>query len=150
MRIMNVSLMHGSAIAALFLIIFLSVVNAAELTVTDGWIRALPASVPSGGYFTLHNGSSSAVTLTGASSPACGMLMLHQTENMGGMSNMQDVSSVNVPAGGTVKFAPGGYHLMCMDATKAIQPGKTVPVTLNFANGTKIVSTFAVRAATGK
>jgi len=76
--------------------------------------------------------------------------MLHQTESMGSMSGMQDVRSINVAAGGTLKFAPGGYHLMCMNTTKAIQPGKTVPVTLDFADGTKIVSTFSVRTAMGK
>lgn len=141
---------HTIAFAALAAIILASTARAADLTVSDAWIRALPASGPSGGYFTLHNGNSKALTLTGASSPGCGMLMLHQTENMGGTSNMQDVSSVNVPAGSTIKFSPGGYHLMCMDSNEAIQPGKSVPVTLNFADGTKILSAFAVRTAAGK
>ena len=150
MRTLNVNIMHGAAIAALFLIVFISVVNAAELTVTDGWIRALPPNVPSGGYFTLHNGGKKSISLTGASSPACGMLMLHQTENMGGMTQMNDVANVNVPAGETIKFSPGGYHLMCMSATSAIKPGKTVPVTLKFSDGSNVNAVFAVRDAAGK
>ena len=141
---------HAIGIGALVLLVLASPAKAADLTVSDAWMRALPASVPSGGYFTLHNGGGKAVTLTGASSPGCGMLMLHQSENMGGMMDMKDVASVNVPAGGTIKFSPGGYHLMCMDTTKAIQPGKTVPVTLEFGDGTKVVSNFAVRTAAGK
>lgn len=77
------------------------------------------------------------------------MLMLHKSEDMGGMAHMQDVVSVDVPSGGTIKFAPGGYHLMCMNATRAIQPGKTVPVTLEFNDGAKIVARFAVKNAAG-
>ncbi|HUO01470.1 MAG TPA: copper chaperone PCu(A)C [Rhizomicrobium sp.] len=121
-----------------------------KLTISDAWIRALPASVPSGGYFTLHNGGANAVVLTGAESPACGMLMLHKSENKGGMEAMMDVSEVDVPGGGTVKFAPGGYHLMCMNATPAIKPGATIPVTLTFKDGAKRTAPFAVRNAVGK
>ena len=142
--------LHVIAFAVLIATVIVSAAKAADLTISGAWIRALPTSVPSGGYFTLHNGGGKAVILKGASSPACGMLMLHQSENMGGMTNMQDVASVDVPAGGTIEFSPGGYHLMCMDATSAIQPGKTVPVTLEFTDGTKVVSAFAVRTAAGK
>jgi copper(I)-binding protein len=150
MRIGNSNGLHIISIAALGLIVLVGTANAVDLAVTDAWIRALPASEPSGGYFTLHNGTAKAVTLASATSPGCGMLMLHQSENMGGMASMKDVASVNVPAGGTIKFSPGGYHLMCMDATKAIKPGATVPVTLNFADGKKVVANFAVKNAAGQ
>jgi copper(I)-binding protein len=118
------------------------------ITITDAWIRALPPSVPSGGYFTLRNGTGKPVTLTTAQSPGCGMLMLHKSSGMAGMTSMDDVSEVIVPAGGTVKFAPGGYHLMCTEAT--VKPGQHVPVTLNFRGGAKVTATFAVRNAAGK
>jgi copper(I)-binding protein len=124
--------------------------SAAELTVSDAWIRALPRSVPSGGYFTLHNGGTKPVTLTGASSPACGMLMLHKSENHGGMGSMMDADMVDVPAGASVRFAPGGYHLMCTDAGPAIKPGATVPVSLIFNDGKKLAVNFQVRNALGK
>jgi copper(I)-binding protein len=83
--------------------------SAADVTVTDAWIRALPNGIPLGGYFTLHNGTGKNLTLTGASSPACGMLMPYKTESMGGMASTHDVSEAELPAGGTLKFAPGGY-----------------------------------------
>ncbi len=121
-----------------------------KLSVSDAWIRALPSPVPSGGYFTLHNGGTNAVVLTGAETPACGMLMLHKSENKGGMSAMTDVSEVDVPGGGTVAFAPGGYHLMCMNAKAAIKPGATIPVTLTFKDGARLTVPFAVRSAAGK
>lgn len=139
---------NNSLLALVLLVVATGVARADGVTVSDAWIRALPPSVPSGGYFTLHNGTANPVTLVTAQSPACGMLMLHKSNSMTGMSSMDDVREVIVPAGGTVKFAPGGYHLMCMEATA--KPGQKIPVTLNFRGGTKVTATFAVRNAAGK
>jgi copper(I)-binding protein len=123
---------------------------AAEVQISEAWIRALPAPSPSGGYFTLKNVGKSDISLTGAKSGACGMLMLHRSKEMGGMSSMEDVESVPVPAGGEIRFAPGGFHLMCMDATPAIKPGGSVPVTLLFSDRTEATASFAVKNAQGK
>jgi periplasmic copper chaperone A len=123
---------------------------AADVAVNDAWFRALPGKLPAGGYFTLHNAGVTSVTLTGASSPACGMLMLHKTENEGGTGMMMDMPSIVVPAGGDVTFAPGGYHLMCNDPTQAMKPGTRVTVTLEFAGGAKLTESFVVKDARGK
>lgn len=123
---------------------------AGPVQVSDAWMRALPAGLPAAGYFTLHNTSSREVALTSAASSACGMLMLHKSSEEGGMGSMQDVSSVAVPAGGTVKFAPGGYHLMCMNPAPALKPGASIAVTLAFSDGSKSDVPFAVRNAQGK
>lgn len=124
--------------------------NAADLVVKDGWFRTLPGNLPAGGYFTLHNGGTAVATLTGAESPACGMLMLHKSESAGGTMKMVDVASVPVPVGSDITFAPGGYHLMCMDTKPAMKPGTTVPVTLDFADGSKVKADFAVKNARGQ
>jgi copper(I)-binding protein len=120
------------------------------LGVSDAWIRAMPAGIPSGGYFTLRNNGAKDVVLTGAATPACGSLMLHKSENKGGMSSMHHVDEVGVPAGGNVVFAPGGYHLMCMQATSAITPGANIAVTLSFKDGRTLTVPFQVRNAAGK
>jgi periplasmic copper chaperone A len=123
---------------------------AAAVAIVDAWFRALPAGLPAGGYFTLHNGAATPITLVAAGSPACGMLMLHKSEQMSGVSSMSDVPRIDVPAGGTLQFAPGGYHLMCMSPSTLLKPGTAVPVTLDFADGSKITAPFLVRTATGK
>ena len=156
MRFGSSNVFHTVAIAVLLLLVTISASVAADLTVTNAWMRALPASVPSGGYFTLHNLSARPAILTGASSLACGMLMLHKTSNingtsgMSGMARMDDVSEVEVPAKGTLSFSPGGYHLMCMNASALLKPGATVPVILTFKDGSSLKSLFAVRNAAGK
>lgn len=148
MKKANARLFHMIAIAALALGI--GQADAAALRVTNGWFRALPAAVPSGGYFTLHNDGDKAVSLTGAQSPACGMLMLHKSMNHGGMGMMEHVDNVAVDPGGTLEFAPGGYHLMCMDSKPILKPGAQVPVTLSFAGGDTVTAEFQVRNAAGK
>jgi periplasmic copper chaperone A len=140
----------GNRLLLLFALLIATPAFAAQVTVTNAWFRALPAKLPSGGYFTLHNGGAAPITLTGAESPACGMLMLHKSSDMNGMSSMSDVASVPVPAGGTLQFAPGGYHLMCMNPAPAMKPGASVSVTLDFADGTKATLLFAVKNAAGR
>jgi periplasmic copper chaperone A len=124
--------------------------NAGNPTVNDGWFRSLPNNLPAAGYFTLKNNTTKPISLTGAASPACGMLMLHKSEQVGGMNRMTMVDKVDVPQGGSVKFAPGGYHLMCMEPGPTMKPGGSVPVTLQFADGTTFKSQFVVKGATGK
>jgi periplasmic copper chaperone A len=123
---------------------------AADVEITDSWIRALPAKLPAAGYFTMHNKARNEVSLTGAASPLCGMLMLHRSVDKGGMGSMQDVTGVAVPAGGTLAFAPGGFHLMCMDPAPGLAPGSKAPVSLSFSDGSKETVSFAVKNAQGK
>lgn len=137
-------------IAAAAVLLALPAHAAGTVTVKDGWFRSLPAKLPAGGYFTLHNGGTESVTLTGAESPACGMLMLHKTENKGGTGMMMEMPSIKIAAGNDLVFAPGDYHLMCMDPTPAMKPGAKVKVTLDFADGAKVVSDFIVKDAKGQ
>ena len=123
---------------------------AADVAISGAWFRALPSGQPAGGYLTMHSRGAAPAELVAAASAACGMLMMHQSVNSSGTSRMMDVKSVGVPAGGTVAFAPGGYHLMCMDPGAAMTPGKTVPVTLVFSDGSKAHANFPVKNAAGR
>ena len=88
--------------------------------------------------------------LTGATSPACGSLMMHKSTRENGEDQMIMVDRVDVPAGGAISFAPGGYHLMCMQPSKDMKIGASVPVTLTFADGTKLKQDFPVRGVGGQ
>jgi len=133
-----------------FAAVFPGSARAVDVTVTNAWFRALPAGLPAGGYFSLHNAGATPEKLVGAKSAACGVLMLHQSTESGGMSRMNDVASVEVGAGATIAFAPGGYHLMCMHPSSAMAPGRQVTVTLLFADGARTDAVFAVKNAAGE
>jgi copper(I)-binding protein len=122
--------------------------QAAPFDVTGAWFRALPGKLPAGGYFTAQNNSGREVAITGVQSGACGMLMMHQSSNKGGMSGMDMVEKVAVPPGGAVKFTPGSYHLMCVQPKMKI--GAKAPVSFSLSNGTTVVVAFQVRNAAGK
>ena len=122
---------------------------ASGVTVEKPWMRFIIKARPAGGYFTLHNGTSKAMQLIGASSPACGMVMLHQTKNENGIEKMLPVKGVTVPAHGMIKFQPGGYHLMCMKPKDTMVVGHKVPVTLKFAGGGAVTAPFPVKGVGG-
>jgi hypothetical protein len=144
------SVLFAVPTAAAILSLAASAAGAGPVDVGDAWFRALPGHLPAGGYFTAVNSTRDAIAITGAQSDACGMLMLHQSQNKGGMSGMDMLDKVTIPAGGTVKFAPGGYHLMCTDPTPKLKIGARVPVVLDLSNGVRIAVSFTVRDARGK
>jgi len=120
------------------------------LKLSGGWMRIIIASRPAAGYFVLKNDGSAERKLVGASSPGCGMMMLHRSKTENGIDKMMSVKAVAVPAHGTIRFAPGGYHIMCMQPKATMKPGKSVPVTLSFGDGSTLTGDFTVRGATSK
>lgn len=128
------------------------VANAADAkpaspVVEDAWIRMLPGQLPAAGYFELRNRSDAARRLSGVESPAFGMAMLHKSSEQNGQSQMEHVDTVALPPRGSVRFAPGGYHLMLMGAKNPLKVGEHVPVTLSFSDGSSVEVQFVVRPA---
>ncbi len=119
----------------------------APVKVLHAWIRVLPGALPAGGYAEIRNTGDKPIALTGASSPAYGKVMLHQSTTQNGMSKMHMVKQLPLPAHATVKLAPGGYHLMLMQATHTVKPGDEVPITLHFADGSTLKTDFTARPA---
>jgi Uncharacterized protein conserved in bacteria len=120
---------------------------AGHVYATGGWLRLLPGKLPAGGYFHLYNDTDQALTLVGATSPDYGDVMLHRSIESGGQSRMVMVKRVRVPAHGQLRFAPGGYHLMLMQAKKKLSVGDSVPLFLRFANGDIMPVPLAVMGA---
>lgn len=123
---------------------------AAGLSIEKPWIRLIIKARPAAGYFTVKNDTDKPAELTGAASPACGMVMLHQSVEENGVGKMLPVKSVAVPAHGALTFAPGGYHLMCMQPQADMAVGKSVPLTLKFADGQNLTASFPVKGPGGK
>jgi copper(I)-binding protein len=111
-------------------------------------MRYLLPNIPAGGYLVLKNAGDTPAVLTGAASPACGMLMLHESQDSSGMAMMMDVPNVTVPPHGAITFAPGGYHLMCMQPSMKV--GTKVPVTLQFQDGSTLALMMPVYGASGQ
>src|SRR6185437_14279087 len=100
---------------ALILALSANATDNCRVTFSDGWApQAPPVATMWAGYGVLRNGSSRAVTLTGASSPDFAMAQIHETREDNGVEHMRRIDPLVLPAGGEVRFAPGGKHLMLM------------------------------------
>jgi copper(I)-binding protein len=132
-------------LACLLAMLRLAQAASPTVTVEKPWMRYLLPSLPAAGYMTLTNSGNTDAVLTGAASPACGMLMLHKSQDDSGMAMMMNLQTITIPANGSVTFAPGGYHLMCMQPKMKI--GDQLPITLNFQDGSSLTTTMPVYGA---
>lgn len=113
------------------------------LVIDQARIRLVPNAGPQAGYFILHNRTSGAVTLQAASSPVFGRVMMHQSRVQNGQSRMQPLDDgVLVAPGESIEFAPGGMHLMLLQAQQDLKVGDTVPVILEFAGHDQQTQSF--------
>jgi len=119
------------------------------LEIRDAWIRWLPAGLPAAGYVTLINHGDQPIKLIGARSEAYRDISLHHSMSHEGMSHMEAIGEITVPANSTLRFAAAGYHLMLMQPTHALTPGNHVELTLHFAAGIDRSVSFEVRAPNG-
>lgn len=118
-----------------------------HLMVDNAWIREAPPGAASlAGYLTVMNHADSPRTLIGASSPAFGKVMLHRTVMEDGMAKMVHQMAIEIPAGGSLTFAPNDYHLMLMKPKQQLKAGDKVDITLEFRNGDTLQVTHEVRA----
>jgi periplasmic copper chaperone A len=57
---------------------------------------------------------------------------MHSMTSIGGLMQMRQVLSVDVPAKGGVRFERGGLHVMLIDLTQPLKEGQRLPLTLVF------------------
>lgn len=147
-----------------------------ELVIENAWSRATPTMSTSGVVY-LDITAPEDDELVGVSVPAevASEAQLHQTTaeadatgahddmDMGDEMEMDDdtetdsdmadamvmthVESLALPEGTTVSLEPGGYHIMLMDLTTALEVGESFDLTLDFANAEDEVVVVTVSTA---
>lgn len=106
------------------------------IEIADAWARQPnPARAMGAGYLKITNHQASTVSLEGASSPAAGVVELHEMITADGMMSMRQVKTIAIAPGATVELRPGGLHLMLIDLNRTLQPGETIEATLRFDDG---------------
>jgi len=102
-----------------------------EVEVKDAWIRGtVPAQQASGAYLSLT--SKTAARLVAAESPVAKNTEIHNMKMENGVMKMFPVEAIELPAGKTVKLAPGGYHIMLLGLRQQLKAGERVPLRLTF------------------
>ena len=122
--------------AALLLVGFATISQAADIEVSGAWTRAsAPGQQAASVDATLT--SKHDAELVGVSSPVCSSATLHSMTMDGGMMQMREVESIALPAGKPVNLHDGGYHLMLEHLKAPLKEGDTVPLTLSIKVGNK-------------
>jgi copper(I)-binding protein len=135
----------------------------AKLILADGWVRSkevMPATATSaamtdmsmtGIFGKLTNTTDQAITISGGSSPAAGMVELHETvpDSSGAMIMQPKAGGFVVPAKGTFELKPGGNHIMLMKLPSMPKIGTAVDVTLQTSAGEITLKAIPVRNFAG-
>ena len=110
------------------------------LTVTDSWARPAQAGENGAVYFVIENGSASEDALLSTSTDVAEVAEAHMSMvDANGVASMQMQEAVSIPARETVKFKPGGLHIMLINLKQDLKTGDTFTLTLNFKEAGTIV-----------
>jgi copper(I)-binding protein len=115
-------------------------VTVGALKLTDLWTRATPPSAPTaGGFLTIANTGTEPDRLIAISSPEAASGEIHEMSMENDVMRMRALpNGIEIPAGGTVKLAPGGRHLMFITLKAPLAEGGKLPVTLTFEKAGKV------------
>lgn len=123
---------------------------AGGLMLHEGWVKATDGKM-TGMFGELKNPGKTDIVLVSGKSESAGMIELHEVVTKDGKKVMQKVEKgFTIPAGGSLKLAPGQDHIMLMKMTKPVKAGDSVTVTLTDKAGkTYDVKGTAKAAAAG-
>ncbi len=110
--------------------------KAGDITIERPWVRPTAGTtMMSAAYMTLKNSGKDADTLKSASYADAEKVEVHEHINDNGVMKMRQVQGgLAIPAGATVTFQPGGYHLMLIGLKHSLTEGQTLPLKLSFAH----------------
>lgn len=107
--------------------------------IRDAWVRPVPPGARmTAGYLSLHNPGPEPLVVVGVESPLFGSIEMHGTVVEDGMARMRHQETVTVAPGETVRFEPGGLHLMLMQAAEEIPAGGTIELSLLLEGGKRL------------
>jgi copper(I)-binding protein len=118
-----------------------------EIQIDDAWARpsrpmtapgqradsAAAAVTTSAVYFTLRNAGGRSDTLRAASTDVANAIEIHESRVDDGVMRMRQLQSVEVPAGESVTFRPGGLHVMLIGLTRDLAVGDAFTLTLDLS-----------------
>jgi copper(I)-binding protein len=118
-----------------------------DIVISAPWSRATPAGASvAAGYLAITNKGLSADRLVSFSTDLAGQPEVHEMAHEGGVMKMRPLpKGLVIPAGGTVKLEPGGYHLMLLQLKKPLAQGQRYKATLVFEKAGTVEVEFEVK-----
>jgi len=100
-----------------------------QVNISEPWVRATVAGQQATGAFMTLTATSDS-KLISATSPVAKIVQIHESSMKNDVMSMQQVESVELPAGKAVSLSPHGYHVMLIDLVAQVKEGDKVPLTL--------------------
>ncbi len=118
------------------------------LKIEHPWSRPTPISALTAvGYLVISNTGAAPDRFLGGKSPFAAQIQIHLMSMDRGIMRMRPVDGGMVlPPHGTVRFEPGGYHLMLVAPKRPFRIGDRIPATLLFARAGALHVEFYVQA----
>lgn len=92
-----------------------------------------------GVYMKIANNGQGSAAVVGARAPGLGEVSLHRSTMENGIAKMQKVDRVDLPAGSTVEFKQGSYHIMVqVPADKQLKVGDEWDLVLVLEGGREV------------
>ena len=118
---------------------------AQSVKVENAWARATVPGQKTGSVY-VDLTSSADAALVAAGSPLAARTELHSMTMDGGVMRMRALPKVDLPAGRTVRLAPGGIHVMLVDLKQPLKAGDKVPLTLSVQSPGMSLTTLKIEA----
>jgi copper(I)-binding protein len=117
----------------------------AQVTIGEPWVRATVAQQKATGAFMTLT-STQGARLISASSPAAGVVEVHEMKMVDDVMRMRQIPGLDLPAGQTVALKPGGFHIMLLELKQPLKEGDSVPLTLEIEDAQHARSQIVVDA----
>lgn len=109
----------------------------AQVVLVDGYVRAMPPTVPnSAAYITVEN-HGDATRLVAVDAPFAKEAQLHTLIEEDGMIKMRQVDGFDIDSHGSLVLSESGNHIMLMGLLSPLAIDSSVDMTLKFADGTE-------------
>ena len=111
--------------------------------VHEAWARPAAQGGNGAAYFVIR--SSAADEIVGVSSEVADAVEMHESIMSGDVMEMHHLESIPLEAGGEVRFAPGGLHIMLISLKQDLKSGDEIEITLHFMNHEDLTVQVTVR-----
>lgn len=120
-----------AVLAAAAMSLAMSTLAAAQVQVSESWVRAsVPGQMGTGAFMQLT--SRQDAKLVKVVSPIAEIAEIHEMRLENEIMKMRPIEQVVLPAGKTVALKSGGFHVMLMGLKQQVRTGDQVPLTLTF------------------
>ena len=122
--------------------------SAAEIAITNAWVRAtIGQATVTAAYATINNTGNENDRLIGIHAESTAKTELHRTSTGdGGVMRMRPIQNLDLPAGAEVVLRPGADHLMLVGVERTLRVGDSLTLTFTFEKaGEKVVDAPVAR-----